>query len=525
NCCLGSLNLLTFVQQPFAQLPIEQNVDWAQLRRAVRAGIRFLDDVVAYADPLFPLEAQRNAARRTRRVGLGVTGLGDMLIALRLRYDTEEAIGFAGRLMEFIKIESYRASVDLAREKGSFSAFEAEPHLAQEFLHELPSDLREQIARSGLRNAATMTVPPVGSGAALAGVTSGIEPMFALAYLRRSESLSQERFWVLHPLAVRYWKEFVQKPMPTDTDRFVEEAHAELPDFFVTAHEMDPLRRVRMQAAISKHVDNAVSSTINLPRDTTVEQVGQLYFEAWRYGLKGVTIYREGSREGILITVQEAKSASFTASQPTTPQTQRRVTSPRPRPKVTAGRTERVETPRGRIYVVVNEDERGVCEVFVHSFDVEAEACGRLASLALRAGVDPREVIEQLWRVQSKEVAFDRSSNGTVVRVTTIAQAIALALGRALYGDDFRPDKEFPRADALPVPAARVRQEALKFDPEKAVAAGGNGEPAVTANGEGNGDVERVMHLEFVGICPDCGESLVHENGCANCRSCGYARC
>ncbi|MGH2395979.1 MAG: adenosylcobalamin-dependent ribonucleoside-diphosphate reductase, partial [bacterium] len=367
NCCLGSLNVLTFVRKPFAQLPTEQNVDWSQLRRSVRAGIRFLDDVVTYADPLFPLDTQRDAARRTRRVGLGVTGLGDMLIALRLRYDTEDAIEFAGRLMEFIKLESYRASLDLAKEKGSFPAFQAEEHLAQEVLREFPSDLREQITEHGLRNAATMTVPPVGSGAALAGVTSGIEPMFALAYLRRSESLSQERFWVLHPLAVRYWEEFVQKPMPVDSDGFVEAARSELPAFFVTAHEIDPMQRVRIQASISRHVDNAVSSTINLPKQTTVEQVGQLYFEAWRQGLKGVTCYREGSREGILITVQEAKSGSV-ESPSTTPEPSR-ATSPRPRPKVTRGRTERVETPRGRIYVVVNEDELGVCEVFVHSFD------------------------------------------------------------------------------------------------------------------------------------------------------------
>src|SRR4030066_2058324 len=151
--------------------------------------------------------------------------------------------------------------------------------------------------------------------------------------------------------------------------------------------------------------------------------------------------------------------------------------SPRPRPKVTGGRTERIETPRGRIYVVVNEDEMGGGEVFVHSFDVGAGAIGRLTSLSLRAGVDPREVIEQLWRVQSKEVALDRSSDGTIVRVTTIAQAVALGLGRALYGDGFRPDQEFPRADALPDPLSRSRQERLSFE-----------HPADGVRGERNGD-------------------------------------
>jgi ribonucleoside-diphosphate reductase alpha chain len=220
---------------------------------------------------------------------------------------------------------------------------------------------------------------------------------------------------------------------------------------------------------------------------------------------------------------------------------------PRPRPKVTVGRTERVETPRGRIYVVVNEDEWGVNEVFVHSFDAEAEACGRLASLSLRAGVDPREIIEQLWRVQSKEVAFDRSSTGTTVRVTTIAQAVALALGRALYGDAFRPDKEFPRADVLPEPIIKARQEALRFVPAQpgtgapprtatpattpvilppAPVAGGNGSSEFDGDGNGHAErVERAVRLEFVGVCPDCGETLVHENGCATCRSCGFSKC
>jgi ribonucleoside-diphosphate reductase alpha chain len=194
-----------------------------------------------------------------------------------------------------------------------------------------------------------------------------------------------------------------------------------------------------------------------------------------------------------------------------------------------------VETPRGRIYVVVNEDEWGVNEVFVHSFDAEAEACGRLASLALRAGVDPREVIEQLWRVQSKEIAFDRSADGTPVRVSTIAQAVALTMGRALYGDDFRPDKEFPRVDMLP-DRVRMRQERLHFSPERAIRAALVTQPAVLppvaiGNGEalsGNGhteQVERAAKLEFVGVCPDCGDSLVRENGCSSCRTCGFSKC
>src|SRR5579885_1508444 len=194
----------------------------------------------------------------------------------------------------------------------------------------------------------------------------------------------------------------------------------------------------------------------------------------------------------------------------------------RPRPKVTTGRTERIETPRGRIYVTINEDARGLCEVFVQSLDFEADAIGRLASLALRTGADPRDVIEQLWRVQSREVAIDRSADGTVVRVTTIAQGVALAIGRALYGFGFRPDTAFPMADRLPepklgnghgnghageIPALPVQlQEPLGEDPARP------------------GEVQQPL-LTFAGVCPDCGSSLVYENGCSHCRSCGYSKC
>jgi ribonucleoside-diphosphate reductase alpha chain len=281
---------------------------------------------------------------------------------------------------------------------------------------------------------------------------------------------------------------------------------------------------------------------VNLPHDATPEEVERIYFQAWKLGAKGITCYREGSREGILITEGQAKGKGQTAPvsegppavhTPSATADERtaaeaaplhgRVT-PRARPKVTAGRTERIETPRGRVYVVINEDELGICEVFVHSLDVEAEAIGRMASLALRGGLDARDIIEQLWRVQSKELAFDRSADGTVVRVTTIAQAVALALGRALYGDGFRPDKAFPRADALPEPGPRSRQETLPFSTPKVSVETGGRVLAPVSGGNGGPDHTDTVAI-FAGVCPDCGASLVHENGCATCRQCGYSRC
>ncbi|MBI3998042.1 MAG: hypothetical protein HY355_03335 [Armatimonadetes bacterium] len=539
-CCLGNLNLACFVQDEFTS---QARVDWDKLERALRYATRFLDNVLDYNADKHPLPEQRRASLYSRRIGVGFTALGDMLIKLGLRYDTEEAVTLVDGLFDRVKNIVYDESVNLAVEKGTFPGYDREVHLPSPFIQALAPKVRERIERSGLRNVALLTVPPVGSGASLAGVTSGIEPIFDLSYIRRSESLSQEVFTVSHPLVREYMT------------RFGIEREADLPDSFVTAHQIRPEMRVQMQATIQRHIDHSISSTVNLAHDVPPEDVERIYFLAWKMGCKGITVYRAGSRENILTALSEKKPSVYLAPKETLEGPEERAAqasasptvtvpggpspssmavparvTPRLRPKVTMGRTERIETPRGRVYVVINEDEMGICEVFVHSLDVEGEDIGRMVCLALRGGLDPRDVIEQLWRVQSKEVAFDRSADGTVVRVSTIAQAVALALGRVLYGDGFRPDKVFPRADALPEPGPRARQETLRFAPEPEVretpplapVAGGNGGPAPDSHGaHGMPDIA----LEFIGICPDCGSSLVHENGCATCRQCGYSRC
>jgi ribonucleoside-diphosphate reductase alpha chain len=451
-----------------------------------------------------------------------------MLCKLRLRYDTKDAVDFVDRMYDRIKNIVYDESVNLAIEKGTFPGYDREQHLKGAFLNTLSPEVLERIRQHGLRNVALLTVPPVGSGAALAGTTSGIEPIFDLGYTRRSESLSQKTFTVYHPLVRRYMERF------GITD---EEA---LPEFFVTAHEIEPDMRVHMQAAIQKHIDHSISSTVNCAADTTEEGVARIYFLAWKMGCKGITVYRENSRDNILTagTTKKEKPAQAVpaaAAEPSSavigaPHSAPAAGQTRGRPKVTTGRTERIETPRGRIYVTINEDTHGVCEVFVQSLDVEADAVGRLASLALRTGADPRHVIEQLWRVQSREVAIDRSSDGTVVRITTIAQAVALALGRALYGPAFRPDQVFPMADRLPAPAPRNGGNGgnghANGHGSNGHGSSGHDEPAATAAPlpAQTHEVQEPL-LTFAGVCPDCGASLVYENGCSHCRSCGYSKC
>ena len=516
-CCLGNLGLSEFVLDEFSP---QAQVDWPHLEHALRLATRFLDDVLDYNADKHPLPAQREASLYSRRIGVGFTGLGDMLCKLRLKYDTPEAVQFVDTMFERIKNIVYDESVNLAIEKGAFPGYDAQQHLKGAFLQTLAPEVLERIRKHGLRNVALLTVPPVGSGAALAGTTSGIEPIFDLSYTRRSESLSQQKFTVYHPLV----KMFIERFGVKDQDA--------LPEFFVTAHEIQPEMRVQMQAAIQKHIDHSISSTVNCAAGTTEEDVATIYFLAWKMGCKGITVYRENSRENILTAGTKkdkpaqavapaaiaAESSSAVLGAPHGAGTAPRQT--RARPKVTTGRTERIETPRGRIYVTINEDAQGICEVFVQSLDVEADAVGRLASLALRTGADPRHVIEQLWRVQSREVAIDRSSDGTVVRITTIAQGVALALGRALYGAGFRPDQVFPMADRLPAPAPRGNGNGHGNGNDHAPAAAATPAPAAA---EARGTQESL--LTFAGVCPDCGGSLSFENGCSHCRSCGYSKC
>lgn len=521
-CCLGNLGLSEFVLDEFTP---QAQVDWLHLEHALRLATRFLDDVLDYNADKHPLPAQREASLYSRRIGVGFTGLGDMLCKLRLKYDTREAVEFVDRMFDRIKNIVYNESVNLAIEKGAFPGYDAERHLKGAFLQTLAPAVLERIRAHGVRNVALLTVPPVGSGAALAGTTSGIEPIFDLGYTRRSESLSQEKFTVYHPLVRTYMERFCVKD------------EGALPEFFVTAHEIQPEMRVQMQAAIQKHIDHSISSTVNCAADTTEEDVAKIYFLAWKMGCKGITVYRENSRENILTAgtkkdrpAQAAGSPQAAPSAATAEPASAVLGAPhaagasagqtRARPKVTTGQTERIETPRGRIYVTINEDPQGVCEVFVQSLDVEADAVGRLASLALRTGADPRHVIEQLWRVQSREVAIDRSSDGTVVRITTIAQGVALALGRALYGASFRPDQVFPMADRLPAPAPRAGNGNGHGN------GNGNDHPAAApapVSTEARGTQE--VLLTFAGVCPDCGSSLAYENGCSHCRSCGYSKC
>ncbi|HEX3034444.1 MAG TPA: adenosylcobalamin-dependent ribonucleoside-diphosphate reductase [Thermodesulfobacteriota bacterium] len=505
NCCLGNINMSLFVNDEFTE---RARIDWENLEKACRLAVRFLDNILDYNANKHPLKYQTDASSRSRRIGVGFTGFGDMLAKLNLKYDTTDAVQFADKMFEHIKNTVYEASSDTAAEKGSFPAFDLETHLSQPFLKTIDEHVTQKIRKQGLRNACILTVPPVGSGSVLAGTTSGIEPIFALSYYRRSKSLSREEFKVYHPLVGEY------------VERFVLRDESELPRTFVTSHEIEPEMRVRMQAAIQKHIDSCISSTVNLPADITLDEVENIYFLAWKLGCKGITVYREGSREGILVTEEGVKAQEALNEkkvvQSETPQAATRdegmqqktlypITSLHPsqdsglgtkgveahhgvslpeikpvkRPQHLEGFTEAIKTGYGNLYVTVNKFEGRPFEVFVqigksgYTTMADAEAIGRLVSLALRSGISVKDVVEQLEGIGGASPVF---SEGKLVM--SIPDAIAAVLKKHFVS---------PAANGV--------------EPKKSV----------------DIDLER---------CPDCGSrSLAFEQGCINCKSCGFSKC
>ena len=445
-CCLGNINLSAFVVDEFTD---KARLDWRNMEKALRYATRFLDNVLDYNSDKHPLEDQRKASMWSRRVGVGFTGLADMLIKLNMKYDSQHSVKFVDKMFERIKNVCYDESSSFASEKGSAPAFIPEKHLSRSFVARLDQAVKQKIASQGLRNCCVLTVPPVGSGAILAGTTSGIEPVFALSYVRKSKSLSGSQFKVYHPLVQQYMKRFQLK------------SEADLPEIFVTAHNIKADFRVQMQGTIQKHIDSSISSTVNIPKEASVQDVKDIYFQAWRSGCKGITVYREGAREGILLTNEEA------AAQKKDPKLQKFE-----RPKVLTGQTIKMKIPQGSLYVTANKNgDEVIRETFVTlgksggDEKADAEAIGRLISLYLQHGGSIDEVIKTLKGIQGRDVSWD---NGQ--QLLSVPDAVAKALG-ALSG------------------TAVVQDQELKH-------------------------------------CPDCGESsIVFENGCYRCASCGYSKC
>ena len=472
GCCnLGSINLDRYVDD-------KGNFMIEEFKETVGIATRFLDNVIDYNLDRHALDTQKENAKNDRRVGLGILGLGDMLVRMGIKYDSEDALQTIDQVMKIFCDTAYETSSELAKEKGSFPHFDWSGYRKSKFVKNLPKSLRDKIKDDGIRNSTVLTVPPTGSGAIVARVTSGIEPIFATSYKRRvkkNDGFGREfdEYKVYHPI--------IEKLFGDDEN---------LPNHVVTAHDIDPYFRVKMQGVIQKYIDSSISSTVNLQNDIKKETVADIYMTAYKANLKGITVYREGSREGILITEdqKEDKTSQSTTATSDTSDDKR----PRIRPNETAGITRRMRTGEGTLYITINHDENGLCEVFTTigkaggNAAAQSEAISRLISLALRSGLDPYSIVRQLKGISGPNPTWE---DGRLVLSTPDA------IGKAL--DDYLKEKNNGTVDtSLTDDKVRITMAPQETSFE-------------CVEGQGRNDCQNV----------------VNEGGCLTCRECGWSKC
>jgi ribonucleoside-diphosphate reductase alpha chain len=434
SCNLGSINLANMITAP-GSMSATATVDWARLETTVRTATHFLDNVICCNH--FPLPRIAEATLLTRKVGLGVMGFADLLCELGLPYDSDEAVTLTERVMASISYWSKDESCNLATSRGAFPAFGESIYAAGRL--PLPEEATQLGPRNdsaldwaalrgrasaGIRNATTTTIAPTGTISIIAGVSSGIEPIFALSYVRRNLLDAGDELVEVNPSFERvarergfYSDDLMRRIARSGSVQDIPEAPGDVRRVFVTAHDISPEAHVRLQAAAQRYVDNAVSKTVNFPRSATEDDVRRVYLTAHELGCKGITVYRDGSRQSQVLNIDGHKQAADApgetaiASRPAAAAPAAAPREPRPRPPVTAGHTEKVTTGCGSLYVTINEDENGLCEVFLRMgksggcLASQSEAVGRLISLALRSGIDINSISRQLRGIRCPQPA------------------------------------------------------------------------------------------------------------------------
>ena len=490
SCNLASINLARMVR--FVEGDVA--VDWERLGETVQAAVHMLDNVIDMNK--YPIPEIAEMSKKTRRIGLGVMGFADFLVQMAVPYDSPEALEVAERVMGFIRERTHRASTALAQERGPFPAWEGSVYNGND-----GGEVRL------MRNSAPTTIAPTGTISIIAGASSGIEPLFALGYVRNV--MDNTRLVESNPFfeAVARYEGFYSEELIEEIAQTGTLENLNVPQWvkevFRTSHDISPEWHVRMQGAAQAHTDNAVSKTINFPHTATVEDVSKAYMLAYELGCKGITVYRDGSKDGqVLSTGDSGQAQEETAAMVRA--------TPRSRPQTIQGVTERVRTGHGNMYVTINFDEnQRPFEVFGNlgkaggCDSAQLEAISRLVSLALRSGIDPSAVLEQLRGITCCP-AWD---DGTLVR--SGPDAVALALERQTYGSDSR---------------AVHHGEAVQmaFAPEVVHNGNGNG----NGHSQGNGNAQPTGSVQLTGRrCPDCNTPVVYQEGCLMCISCGWNKC
>lgn len=539
NCCLGSINLAEHYGK-------DGSVDWKKLRETTILATKFLDNVVEKNAYVPAVPELRQSALNARRIGLGIMGLADLMYHVGVRYGSEEALDFCGQIMEYIRFYAMQTSIKLAEQKEPFPAIKGSIYDPENMVWKAPTPLKpytmnwnrpainwdeivQGIKTHGIRNAAQTTIAPTGTIGTVAGIEGyGCEPVFALAYMRHVDDRGQKlTLTYVSPhfqkalddadLSAEAEDQIIEKVLEHGNCQNIEELPQDIRDIFVVSADITADEHIKTQAALQRFVDNSLSKTINFPAGTTEEEVAKAFINAWELGCKGITVYITGSRD---IVVLETKATSDAKEAPTTPQImlygedlQGQLSfwqdSKKPRPRALHGYTFSIDTPLGKAFVTINENGGGQpFEVFINTAKAgsetaaHSEAIGRLISYTLRIAspIEPRErlriVMEQLGGIGG-----GRSMGFGPNRVRSLPDGIAKALDEYLYQEHFdrqaRPIYSPPQ-ETLPMPST---------------------EPA-SASSQGN-PFHKVGEL-----CPECGQAtLINEEGCRKCYTCGHSEC
>lgn len=490
-CNLGSINLVNHLKLEGNHYVLNED----KLTATVHKAVHFLDNVIEVNK--YPLPEIDRETRATRKIGLGVMGFADMLLLMGIPYNSDEGVAMGRAVMELVQTEGHKASEALAQTRGAFPLF------------------GESTYKDGtpLRNATVTTIAPTGTLSIIAGVSSGVEPVFAYAYIRNvmdNTHLIETNQILKDALAAAgiYSEELMHQVVEQGTLAHIDGIPEELRRVFVCAHDVAPVWHVKMQAAFQAFTDNAVSKTVNFPNSATKEEVAEVYTLAYALGCKGTTIYRDGSRDEQVLNIGKVNEKGKAEEKPVdyveavmaadcdsqACLLRNGAIKPRPRPAVTMGYTEKVHIGCGNLYITVNYDENGVCEVFTNTGRAggcasQSEATARLVSIALRSGVDSDELIAQLKGIRCPSCLRQKD-----VPVTSCPDAIAKAI-----------EKVVKKAKGESVPREPVA-------------------PIAPPAGEPNPDLTPA-EAKLAKYCPECGSPLEHEGGCVTCRNCGYSKC
>ena len=478
-CNLGSLNLAGMVKN--------NKFDWEILKKATRDAVDFLDNVIDMSK--FPLPEIDEMVNSNRKIGLGVMGWADLLFLLRIPYNSDKAINLAEQVMEFVDYHSKIRSIELAEEKGAFKNFKGSIYETKKLIREdLKMDWKElnkMIAKKGIRNATTTTIAPTGTISMICNTSGGVEPQFSLVYVKNV--MDGNKLLYVNPhfeKAIKdagiYSKALMEKVAEKGSVAHINEIPKEIRKVYVTSHDISPKWHIRMQSAFQKYVDNAVSKTINFTKEATKEEIKMAYELAYELGCKGVTVYRDGSRENQVLNVgKEIKETKINGNR----------VAPRERPEITTGITQKIETGCGHLYVTINSDKKGACEIFTQMGKVggcasaQLEAIARLTSLLLRSNVKVSAIARQLKGIRCPSPMWN---NGEIV--TSCADGIAKSLEMFLEFDKDSQEN-----------IKKINKKIIKKPKRKSSSS--------------------------MMICPDCGSTIEHSEGCLKCNSCGWSKC